>query len=185
MNHKFPQLIEHTISSTQIAQGKWIKVIHDTVSLPDGSTSYREYLPHEGAVAIIAMDEQDNVIIEYQYRYPVAKVMLEIPAGKFDPNEDDLTCGKRELLEETGYLAQEWIHLGDNLPCIGYSSEKITYFLAKGLTLDKQNLDVGEFLIVDKKPFSELMQMVFAGEIKDGKTMIGLTLAYGYLQKNK
>jgi len=177
-------LIETTISSTQSFQGSFMQVMHDTVKLPDGSAATREYIKHPGAVAILALDHENNLIMERQYRYCVEQVIYEIPAGKLDPNEDVLTCGKRELLEETGYQAEKWIKLGECLPCIGYSTERIVYYLARELNYKGQKLDEGEFLEVVKQPLEEIYQLAFTGKIPDSKTLSGLMLLYGYLKQN-
>ncbi len=177
-------LIEKTITSNLTFQGSFMQVMHDIVELPDGSKSIREYIKHPGAVAILALDNDNNLIMERQYRYSVSKVMYEIPAGKLDPNEDILTCGRRELAEETGYVAKEWIYLGDCLPCIGYSTEKIAYYLAKDLSFTEQHLDEGEFLEVVKQPLDEVFELAFSGKIPDSKTLSGLVLLYGYLKRH-
>lgn len=185
MSHQDQHLIETTISSKQSFQGSFMQVMHDVVQLPDGSHSIREYIQHPGAVAVLAMDDDKNLIMERQYRYCVRQVIYEIPAGKLDPDEDELTCGKRELLEETGYEAKEWIKLGECLPCIGYSNERIIYYLAKGLTYSGQKLDVGEFLEVVKQPLEEIYEMAISGQIPDSKTLSGLMLLYGYQKKQQ
>lgn len=177
-------LIEKTLSSSLTFQGSFMRVMQDIVELPDGSESIREYIKHPGAVAILALDDEDNLLMERQYRHCVAQVIYEIPAGKLDPHEDLLTCGRRELAEETGYVAKEWIYLGECLPCIGYSTEKIVYYLAKGLAYTGQNLDKGEFLEVVKQPLSEIFELAFNGKIADSKTLSGLMLLYGYLKRH-
>ena len=115
-------LIEKPLTSENIFNGNFINVYRDTVELPSGKIAEREYIKHPGAVAVLAIDNESNIIMERQFRHPVGKIMYEIPAGKIDPNEDELTCGRRELVEETGYVAQNWTLLGECLPCIGYSS---------------------------------------------------------------
>jgi ADP-ribose pyrophosphatase len=111
--------------------------------------------------------------------------MLELPAGKLEPQELPLICAKRELEEETGYTAKNWIELGTCLPCIGYSTEKIVYFLATELTQGSANLDDGEFLETISMPLDEFMLMVYNGEVTDSKTLSGMILYLGYLHKNK
>jgi ADP-ribose pyrophosphatase len=177
-------LIEKQLSSEQIFQGSFIKVFCDTVELPNGNTAIREYVKHSGAVAVLALDNDNNLIMERQYRHPVAQIMYELPAGKLDPNEDELTCGRRELVEETGYVASEWILLGECLPCIGYSNERIIYFLARGLAFTEQRLDDGEFLEVIKQPLDEVIELAYQGKINDSKTLAGLMLLQGYLRNN-
>ena len=177
-------LIENLLTSEQVFQGNFIKVYRDSVELPGGKTATREYVKHSGAVAVLALDDDNNLIMERQYRHPVGQIIYEIPAGKLDAPEDELTCGRRELVEETGYVAREWILLGECLPCIGYSNERIVYFLARGLAYTQQNLDDGEFLEVIKQPLDEVITMAYRGEIQDSKTLAGLMLLQGYLMRN-
>jgi ADP-ribose pyrophosphatase len=177
-------LIEKTITSEQVFAGNFMRVYRDSVELPNGKTSTREYIRHSGAVAILALDDENNLIMERQYRHPVGRVVYEIPAGKLDPNEDELSCGRRELVEETGYVAKEWILLGECLPCIGYSSERIVYYLARDLAYTEQNLDDGEFLDVIKQPLTEVMNLAYTGQIPDSKTLAGLMLLQGHLNRD-
>lgn len=178
-------LIEKPLTSEQIFQGLFLKIYHDTVELPNGKIAQREYIKHSGAVAVLAIDNENNIIMERQYRHPVGQIMYELPAGKIDPNEDDLTCGRRELVEETGYVASEWTLLGECLPCIGYSNERIVYFLAQNLNFTASNLDDGEFVEVVKQPLDKVFAMAFSGQIKDSKTLSGLMLLYGHLNKSR
>ena len=179
------KLIETTITSKELFNGLFLKVMHDTVLLPDGETAPREYIKHSGAIAIIAITEDNQIIVERQYRHPVGQIMLEIPAGKLDPGEenDKLSAAKRELLEETGFIAKKWVELSTCLPCIGYSTEKITYFLATDLVAGTPQLDVGEFIETLTIPVDEFMDMAYNGDISDTKTLAGLMLYQGYLRK--
>lgn len=184
MKHKYQtitNLEETLIESIEIASGKWIKITHDTVKLPNGKTAFREYIKHPGAVAILAITSQNQIVLEYQYRYPVGSIMLEIPAGKLDYKEDPLVAAKRELQEETGYSAKTWVKLGSCLPCIGYSNEKITYYLAQDLTIGTAQLDDGEFLETVVMDIDECFDLAYQGEITDSKTLAGLMLYQGYL----
>lgn len=178
-------LIEKSIASQQIFNGNFMKVMRDIVELPSGKQAEREYIKHSGAVAVFALDKENNIILERQYRTPVSQIMIEVPAGKIDAGEDYLTCGKRELLEETGYVSDEWDYLGEILPCIGYSTEKIVFYVAHNVVLTKANLDEGEFLEVYKQPLSELINDAYNGKITDGKTLAGLLLLNGYLMRRK
>lgn len=175
-------LVETLISSEQVFQGNFMKVMRDIVELPNGKQAKREYIKHNGAVAIFAIDHDDNIIMEKQFRHPVGRIMYEVPAGKIDPNEDLLECGKRELLEETGYIAHSWQYLGEILPCIGYSNERIAFYLARDLEFTEAKLDDGEFLEVYKQPLDELLNDVYSGKILDGKTLAGLMLLLGFLK---
>ncbi|HLX54123.1 MAG TPA: NUDIX hydrolase [Aquella sp.] len=174
-------LKEILINSTEIASGKWIKITHDTVKLPNGKTAFREYIKHPGGVGIIAITENNQIVLEYQYRHPVESIMLEIPAGKLDPKEDPLDAAKREFQEETGYSAKTWLRLGSCLPCIAYSTDRIIYYLAQDLVTGAPKLDEGEFLETILMDVDECFDRAYQGEITDGKTLAGLMLYQGYL----
>lgn len=176
-------LNEEAISSVKEFHGNFIELYKDIVKMPDGKEATREYIKHSGAACIIAINENNEVIIEHQYRYSVKEVLLELPAGKIDNGENPLQCAKRELAEETGYQAKTWIELGVCLPCIAYSTEIITYFVATELILGEANLDEGEFIEVSTMPIEELINMAYNGKIKDSKTLSGLMLYLGYLGK--
>lgn len=165
---------EERISGEVVYAGKFFKVYKDLVRLPDGTQAVRDYLRHPGAVAIVALTEAGKVVLERQYRYPLARDLVEIPAGKLEPGEDHLETGKRELLEETGYVAAQWTFLGLIHNAIGYSDEGIELWLATGLTKGKAALDVGEFLEVFTLPFEEALAMAADGRISDVKTIVGL-----------
>ena len=154
--------------------GSFIKVLKDAVLLPDGSTSTREYLTHPGAVAVLSVLDNGNLVMERQFRYPLHREFIELPAGKIDDGEDILVTAKRELLEETGYVAQEWTHLTTAWPCIGYADERMEYFLARGLTHQGSKLDEGEFLEVFELSLTDALEWVRAGKINDSKTLVGL-----------
>lgn len=171
-------LIETCIASEQIWQGRLLDIRRDTVRLPDGSEGVREYVTHPGAVVIIPVLPNGKLIFERQYRYPVARVMLELPAGKIDPEEDPLTTAQRELQEETGHIAEQWRHLATMHPTIGYANERIEIYLAEGLTSLGQNaLDEGEFLELVELSLEEAMSAIRAGELTDGKTLSALLWA--------
>lgn len=171
-------LIESCITSEQIWQGRLLDVRRDRVRLPDGSEGVREYVKHPGAVVIIPVLPNGKLIFERQYRYPVGRVMLELPAGKIDPNEAPLFTAKRELLEETGYSADDWTHLGTMHPTIGYANERIEIFMARGLiSLGQNQLDEGEFLELLELSLDEAMEAVRQGELTDGKTLSALLWA--------
>lgn len=174
-------LTEKLLDSQEVFHGNFMRVMRDRVELPDGRQSEREYIKHSGAVAVFALDRDRNIILERQFRHPVGQVMIEIPAGKIDYNEDTLTCGKRELLEETGYIAHKWTYLGEILPCIGYSTERIVFYVAEDIELTEANLDDGEFLEVYKEPLDEFIRKAKSGEIQDAKTLAGLMMLFGYL----
>ena len=170
-------LTEHFVSGGLVFDGKLLKVHRDTVRLPDGSQGEREYIRHPGAVAIVALFEDGKVLLERQFRYPHRREFIEIPAGKLDPGEPHLDTAKRELLEETGYIAAEWTRLGVIHTAVGYTDEAIELFLAKRLTPQKQKLDAGEFLEVLRVPFGEAVAMVRDGRITDSKSVAGILWA--------
>jgi len=167
-------LTEKQIDSELIYNGGFLEIRKDRVLLPDGSTSSREYLVHPGAVVMIAQLDNGNLVMERQYRYPLRQDFIELPAGKIDKGEDILVTAQRELLEETGYVAREWVHLTMAFPCIGYSDERLEYFIARGLTHQGSKLDEGEFLEVFELSLSEAIEWIRLGKITDGKTIVGL-----------
>ncbi|MGB0126690.1 MAG: NUDIX hydrolase [Rhodocyclaceae bacterium] len=167
-------LKEETLESRPVFQGSLVKVWSDRVRLPNGEEAGREYIRHPGAVAVIARLGNGNLLFERQYRHPLGRVMLELPAGKIDPGEDLLACAQRELREETGYLARRWRLLGTIHPCIGYSDEHIDFFLADDLHLVGSALDEGEFIELVEMSLEEAIAAVLDGRITDGKTVAGL-----------
>ncbi|WP_250451785.1 NUDIX hydrolase [Caballeronia sp. ATUFL_M2_KS44] len=166
-------LIEKKVESVTLHEGKFLTLKRDTVALPDGKHATREFVLHPGAVMILPVFDDGRVLLERQFRYPVGRVLLEFPAGKIDPNEDELTCAKRELQEETGYSAREWTFLTRVHPVISYSTEFIDLYLAKGLTAGDARLDEGEFLETFIADHEQLMAWVKDGTISDVKTIIG------------
>jgi len=167
-------LEEKRIDGEVVYSGRLLKVHRDRVRLPDGAESVREYIRHPGAVAIVALFDDGRVLLERQFRYPLRRVFIEIPAGKLEPGEDHLETGKRELLEETGYVAAEWRKLGVIHNAIGYSDEMIEIWLARGLEQRQQQLAEGEFLEVFTLPLAEAQAMARDGRITDVKTITGL-----------
>ena len=154
--------------------GNLLKVYRDTVRLPDGSQGTREYILHPGAVAIVALFDDGTVLLERQFRYPSRREFIEIPAGRLEPGEPHLETARRELLEETGYVAGEWTRLGVIHTAIGYADEAIEIFLARGLKHEGAKLDAGEFLEVLKVPFDDAIAMVRDGRITDAKSVAAL-----------
>lgn len=176
-------LTEHCISSETIASGGMLTVKRDKVLLPNGHNSQREYVVHPGAVVVVPILANGNVVLEKQFRYPLHQVFIELPAGKIDAGEDILVTGQRELLEETGYSANEWIKLGHQHPCIGYSNEVIHMYLALGLNAGAHQRDEDESLEVFEASFADCLAMIQNGQITDGKTIVALLVAEKYLQK--
>ena len=167
-------LKETRVDTSLVYEGDFIRVHKDSVLLPNGMVSSREYIAHPGAVAVLALLDSGNLVMERQFRYPLHREFIELPAGKIDHGEDILVCAKRELLEETGYAAQEWIHLTTAWPCIGYADERMEYFLARGLTHEGSKLDDGEFLEVFELSLSDAIEWIRLGKINDSKTIVGL-----------
>lgn len=169
---------EKQIEREEIFDGAVLHVVKDKILLPDGNTSYREFCLHKGAVAVIPITDDNEVILVRQFRYAHQREFLEIPAGKFDfIGEDPLEAAKRELSEETGAVAKNFVHLGvlDTTPAL--IDEKIHMFLAEGLTFGESHPDEDEFLSVERMPLKELIDMVMSGEIRDAKTQIAILKA--------
>lgn len=166
-------LIETTTASQELVKGHFLHAVRDTVRLPDGNSATREYILHPGAVCIVPMLDDGRVVLERQYRHPIGEVMIEFPAGKIDPGEDRLACAKRELLEETGYVAREWAFAATLHPTIAYSNEFIDIWFARRLTLTERQLDEGEFLEVITATPQELLAWCRDGVVRDSKTLAG------------
>lgn len=177
-------LTEHCISSEDLAQGDFLCVKRDQVRLPNGNVSQREYVTHPGAVVIVPILANGNIVFERQFRYPLHQVFIELPAGKIDANETTLQTGQRELMEETGYVAQEWVKLGEQHPCIGYSNEVIHTYLAQGLVPGASQRDEDEALEVFELSLADAIQFVQQGKITDSKTIVALFQIEKYLQQH-
>ena len=168
-------LTETEIDSATVFKGKLLEVRKDRVRLPNGGESVREYIVHPGAVVVLALLDNGKLLFERQFRYPLRRVFLELPAGKIDPGENILATARRELYEETGYQAADWAHLGVMHPGIGYSNERIEIFAARGLRrVGPPQLDANEFLEVLELSPHEARQAVWDGRITDAKTISAL-----------
>lgn len=175
-------LVEKRLSGEDVFNGKILHVQKDTVLLPNGNTATREVIRHVGAVGIVPVTDDGCVVVERQFRYPMNQVITEIPAGKLDSKEEKpLLAAMRELREETGYTADNWIDMGLYFPAAAYSDEVITMYLATGLHRGNQNLDADEFLSVEEVPLENLIEQVIRGDIPDGKTQIGILKASVFL----
>ncbi len=175
-------LYESALSSERVFDGALLKVWRDRVRLPDGGESVREYVRHPGAVVVVAQLPDGALLFERQFRYPLRRAFLELPAGKIDAGEDILACARRELREETGYEAAEWFHVGVMHPCIGYSDERIEIFVARGLTHVGHEWDEGEFLEILQLPVGIVEERIHAGEITDAKTITALYRALPFIR---
>ena len=172
------RLEEKQLERQEIFDGKILHVVRDEVELPNGHRAGREMIDHIGAVCIVPVTEDGQVYVERQFRYPLGRVITEIPAGKLDSDEEDiLEAAKRELHEETGLLADCWTELGLFFPAAAYCNEVITMFLARGLHQGASHPDEGEFVNVEKIPLQTLLDQVMDGQIDDGKTIIAILKA--------
>jgi ADP-ribose pyrophosphatase len=167
-------LREHAVSGEWLVKGSFLELRRDHVRLPDDSLATREYVVHPGAVAVMPLLDDGRLVLERQFRYPVGRVMLEIPAGKIDAGESTLACAARELLEETGYQAREWAFAGTVHNAAAYSTEGIEIWFARGLSGGVQRLDAGEFIELCLLSEAQLDARAARGEVSDVKTLIAL-----------
>jgi ADP-ribose pyrophosphatase len=164
-------LVEEPVSREELLKGRFLHVVRDTVRLPDGSTTTREFVLHPGAVAVVPILDDGRIVLERQFRHAAGGVMIEIPAGKLDAGEGALACGQRELLEETGYVAREWAYAFTMYPTVAYSDEAIEIWFARGLQLREAKLDQGEFLEVFTATPEEFLGWCGEGKVRDSKTL--------------
>lgn len=169
-----PGLAERVVEREQVLHGRFLQVLRDTVELPDGTCASREYVQHPGAVVIVACLPDGRYLVEYQYRHPIGRAMIEFPAGKIDAGEPGLLCAQRELREETGFAARQWAFAGAMHNCIAYSDERIDIWFARDLHFQGQALDAGELLQVYAATLPELLQRTQRGELTDAKTLTAL-----------
>lgn len=179
MNRLLPEarpahLREDTLESEEVYRGHFLHARRDVVRLPNGAQAAREYIVHPGAVMVIPLLDDGQVVLERQYRYPLHRAMIEFPAGKLDAGESVLHCAQRELLEETGYTAREWARAGVLHPVISYATEVIEIWFARGLSLGQRQLDAEEFLDVLTATPAELLAACCDGTVTDAKTLTGV-----------
>ncbi len=174
---------ETVLASARVYEGRLINLRVDQIRTLTGVESVREIVEHPGAVAIIAVDEADSVLLVKQYRHAVRAVTVEIPAGTLEPNEDPLLAAQRELREETGYRAGQLDRLGGIYTAPGFSTEYIHFYLATQLSTDRLTMDEDEVIDVLHVPLAEAVDWIRAGRIDDGKTVSGLLLAQAWLNK--
>ena len=172
------RILETIIGRERVFDGLILHIDHITAKLPNGKTAKREMAVHVGASAVVPVDEQGFVYLVRQFRAPIGRTLLEIPAGKLDaPDEDRLLAARRELHEETGLTAQRWDWLSDIVTTPGFCNEKISLYLARDLERGEAAPDEDEFLNVVKMPFEEACAAVARGEIDDAKTVCALMIA--------
>ena len=178
------KLKEKLVSESTVFEGNILHVKKDIIELPNGAHSTREHVRHKGAVCVVALKDDGNIILEYQYRYAVGEVVLEIPAGKLDSREEDhLSAAQRELREETGAVAERWTYLGEYIPSPAILEERIYMYLAEGLTFGECDYDEDEFMTLTEMPLEKAAQMVLDGSLPDGKTQAAVLRVY--MMKNK
>jgi ADP-ribose pyrophosphatase len=170
----FEKLRERTISSSEVFSGKILKVFFDKITLPNLKEATREKVSHPGAVAVVPIDEKGQILLVKQYRYPIEKVLVEIPAGKLDNKELPEICARRELEEEVGAIGGSLNHLITIYTSPGFSDEKMNIYSATGFTEKQNNPESDEFLYIFKASVDECMEMIKNGEITDAKTVIGI-----------
>lgn len=170
-------LNEKRISSETVYRGKILNLRVDSVELPNGKMTAREVVEHAGAVAVVAQNGEGRLLMVRQFRYPVGKALLEIPAGKIEKGEDPLLCAARELTEETGYEAGEMKHLLSFFSTPGFSDEILHVYLAGDLIYRGENPDEDEFIQVEEVPVERAVEMIGSGEICDAKSIVGILAA--------
>ena len=170
---------------TTLHRGKVYNLIKENVTLDNGVTTDVEFIEHPGATAIVPMLTRTKLILLKQYRHALRDYIWEIPAGTLDPQESVISCAKRELIEETGYSADQWYELGAIMPVPGYSDERINIFLAANLKPAERNLDKDEIIDIHEVGFYEALDMIKRGEIQDSKSISGLFLAHNWLKANE
>lgn len=161
-----------------VYRGRVVHLRLEDVELPNRERVTLEIVRHPGAAAIVAVDEDDQVVLIRQFRHAAGGFIWEIPAGVLEPGEPPLECARRELEEETGLRAATWLHLGSVLTAPGFCDERIQLFLARDLSPSAQRLERDEVLTVSRHPLAHSLQMIAAGEICDAKSVAGLHQAW-------
>lgn len=174
-------LFEKTLESEVKYNGRILSVRKDRVLLPDGKEATREIVQHNGGVGVVAVTEDRKIILVKQFRKPTEEVLIEIPAGKLEINEDPEACAIRELEEETGKIPKSIKLLTKFYPSPGYSSEILYIYFSDKLENGRINLDEGEHVETFEVTFEEAINMIKSGEIKDAKTIIGILLAKDHI----
>lgn len=179
------ELKETTLTSKLVYDGGLLKVYYDTVELTDGRTAWREVIRHPGAVVMVPVDDEGNVYLVRQFRYPYGKVVLEVPAGKLEWGEAHFDAARRELEEEIGARAERWTPMGEMLPTPGFCDELQHVYLARGLTFGQCHPDEDEFLEPVKLPMAEAVAMAVDGRLEDSKTVATILRAWHIMEEEK
>lgn len=172
---------EKQIKTNTLYEGLIVNIRRDVAELQNGSIVPREVVEHPGGVGIIPLTRDNKVLMVRQYRYPMEEELLEIPAGKLDEGEDPLTCAVRELSEETGCTAGEYIDFGAIYPSPGFCRETLFLYLALDLKYGEMHLDEGELLSVEAVALDELIEQIMSNKLPDAKSIIGIMKAKQYL----
>lgn len=180
------RLEETTVSSAVVFDGNLLHVYRDEIELPNGAPAAREYVKHVGAVCIVPLTDENEVILERQYRYPFHEIVLEIPAGKLNSSEEDpRRAAMRELKEETGAVPGELIYLGDFYGSPAVMGERVRMYFARKLTFEEAKTDEDEFLEVLRMPLDDLVKEIMAGNVPDGKTQAAVLRVAAFLKKEE
>ncbi len=182
MKEEGTQRKKATVKNTSdVYKGRIFNFVTEDLTLPNGRNAEIAFIRHPGSIAVVPLLEDHSVVMELQYRHPVGEYLLEIPAGTMEPGESPLDCAQRELIEETGFRAREFIKLGKIHILPAYSDEEIHVFIAKGLTPAKQNLDPDEIIEVVTYPLEKVLQMIEVGRITDALTILSIQMAWFYI----
>ena len=179
------KLYEKTLASETKFQGRIIKVILDDVELENGKTAKREVVCHNGGVCVAALTENDEVLLVRQFRYPYKEILLELPAGKLEKGEDPFEAMKREQMEETGTMGENYVSLGNLYPSPGYCVEIIRIWACRVSAKGEMHLDDDEFLEVERIPLQKAVEMVLNNEIPDSKTQVGILKTAALVKNGK
>jgi len=171
---------EKTLSSRRIYEGRAVRLRVDTVELSGGRQTTREIVEHDDCVAIIAVDDKDNVLLVKQFRKPVEKELLEIPAGGIDPGETPEDCVRREMREETGFLPRKVVKLGGFYSSPGFCTEYLYLYLATDLAHSPLQAEDTESISLVRKPLTEISELIASGAVVDAKSIAGLLAFLDY-----
>ena len=186
MKEKETQRKKATVKNTsEIYKGRIFNFVTEALILPNGRDTEIAFIRHPGSIAVVPLMDNHSVVMELQYRHPVGEYLFEIPAGTLEPGESPLDCAQRELIEETGFRAQEFIKLGKIHIIPAYSDEEIHVFIANGLTPAKQDLDPDEIIEVVTYPLERAIQMIAEGKITDALTILSIQMAWNRIREDR